>query len=70
MNSSIILTGIKRGNTYVIYVSAFNILGESLPKEINGINNNVPLLNVKILFSTVHITNTNETTITTHTGLR
>ena len=69
MNSSIILTVIKRGNTYVIYVSAFNIFGESLPKEINGINNNVSLLNVKILFSTVHITNTDETTVTTHTGL-
>ena len=40
MNSSIILTGIKRGNTYVINVSAVNILGESLPKDINGINNN------------------------------
>ena len=69
MNSSIILTGIKRGNTYIINVSAFNILGESLPKDINGINNNVSLLNVKILFSTVHITNIDETTLTTHTGL-
>ena len=47
MNSSIILTGIKRGNTYIINVSAFNILGESLPKDINGINNNVTLPNVK-----------------------
>ena len=47
MNSSIILTGIKRGNTYIINVSAFNILGESLPKDINGINNNVTLVNVK-----------------------
>ena len=40
MNSSIILTGVKRGNTYVINESAVNILGESLPKDINGINNN------------------------------
>ena len=69
MNSSIILTGIKRGNTYVIYVSAVNILGESLPKDINGINNNVSLINVTVLFSTVHINNTDETTVTTHTGL-
>ena len=69
VNSSIILTGIKRGNTYVIFVSAFNILGESLPKDINGINNNVSLINVTILFSTVHINNTDETTVTTHTGL-
>ena len=69
MNSSIILTGIKRGNTYIINVSAFNILGESLPKDINGISNIVPLLNVTILFSTVHINNTDETTVTTHTGL-
>ena len=69
MNSSIILTGIKRGNTYVINVSAVNILGESLPKDINGINNNVPLLNTTILFSTVHINITDETMITTHTGL-
>ena len=37
MNSNIILTGIKRGNTYVINVSAVNILGESLPQEIEGI---------------------------------
>ena len=66
MNSSIILTGIKRGNTYVMYVSAVNILGESLSKDINGINNNVSLINVKILFSTAHI---DETTVTTHTGL-
>ena len=69
MNSNIILTGIKRGNTYVIYVFAVNILGESLPKDINDINNNVPLLNDKILFSTVHITNTDVSMITIHTGL-
>ena len=69
MNSSIILTGIKRGNTYVINVSAVNILGESLPKDINGINNNVSLKDVTVLFSTVHINNTDETTVTTHTGL-
>ena len=69
MNSSIIVTGIKRGNTYVINVSAVNILGESLPKDSNGINNNLSLLNVTILFSTVHINNTDETMTTTHTGL-
>ena len=69
MNSSIILTGIKRGNTYVINVSAVNILGESLPKDINGINNNVSLINVTVLFSTVHINNTDETMVTSHTGL-
>ena len=40
MNFSIILTG---GNTYVINVSAVNILGKSLPEDVNGINNNVPL---------------------------
>ena len=44
-------------------------MGESLPKDINGINNNVSLLNVKIFFSTVHINNTDETTVTTNTGL-
>ena len=68
MNSSIILTGLERGNTYVINVSAVNILGESLRKDINGINN-VSLINVTILFSTVHINNTDETTLTTNTGL-
>ena len=67
--TSIIFTDIKRGNTYVINVSAVNILGESLPKEINGINDNLSLLNVTILFLTVHINNTDETMITIHTGL-
>ena len=69
MNSSIILSGIKRGNTYVINVSAVNILGKSVPGDINGIYNNVPPPNVKVLFSTVHI-NIDETMITSsYTGL-
>ena len=68
MNSSITLSDIKRGNTYVINVSAVNILGKSVPEDINGINNNVPPPNVKVLFSTVHI-NIDETMITTYTGL-
>ena len=50
MNSSITLSGIKRGNTYVINVSAVNILGKSVPEDINGINNNVPPPNVKRSF--------------------
>ena len=54
VNSSIILTGIKRGNTYEIFVSAFNILGESLQKDINGINNNVPLLNVSSFLNSTY----------------
>ena len=41
MNSSIILTDIKRGNTCVINVSAVNILGKSLPQEIEGISNTI-----------------------------